>query len=98
MYRVTTPTHKFIVPFNASTIDKLILTYSQAGNTVLEKRENEVTFSGKTVVVTLTQEETARFDIRYKVDVQLRVKIGEKVIASNILTISVDKVLNEEVM
>ena len=95
MYRVTTPTHTFNLPFDTSLIDKLILTYKQNGKTVIEKTEADVTMDGTTVSVTFTQKETALF----KADVakvQMRVKTGEKVMASNILTVNVHEVLNKE--
>ena len=95
MYRVTTPTHTFNLPFDTSLIDKLILTYKQNGKTVIEKTEADVTMDGTTVSVTFTQQETALF----KADVakvQMRVKTGEKVMASNILTVNVHEVLNKE--
>lgn len=97
MYRVTTPTHIFILPFDTALIDKLVLTYKQSGKTVIEKTEADVTLEGNRVSVTFTQQETALF----KADtakVQMRVKTGEKVIASNILSVNVNEVLNKEVL
>lgn len=97
MYRVTTPTHTFNFPFETSLIDKLILTYKQNGKTIIEKTEADVEMDGTKVSVTFTQQETALF----KADiakVQMRVKSGEKVMASNILTVNVNEVLNKEVL
>jgi archaellum component FlaF (FlaF/FlaG flagellin family) len=97
MYRVTTPTHTFNLPFETSLIDKLILTYKQNGKTIIEKTEADVEMDGTKVSVTFTQQETALF----KADiakVQMRVKSGEKVMASNILTVNVNEVLNKEVL
>lgn len=97
MYRVTTPTHTFNLPFEANTIDKLILSYKQNGNVILEKTKEDVELTGRKLIVVLTQEETSLFDDR-KAFVQLRVKIGDKVLASNIIELYVTDVLNEEVM
>lgn len=99
MFRVTTPTHVFNLPFEADTIDKFILTYKQAGNVIVEKTEEDDgwTSSGKQLMVKLTQEETSLFADR-KATVQLRVKIDDTVMASNIIEIYVTDVLNEEVM
>ncbi len=97
MYRVTTPTHTFYLPFDTNAISKLIITYKQNGKTILEKTEDEVQMNHNAISVTLSQEETFLFMVR-PVSVQLRVKIGDRVLASNILKLSVDEVLNEEVM
>ena len=97
MYRVTTPTHIFHLPFDTSGILRLILTYSQDGKTILEKTEEEVTMDENTISVTLTQEETLLFETQ-PVYIQFRIKMGESVLASKKLKLSVYEVLNEEVM
>ena len=100
MYRVTTPTHNFNLPFDANTMQKFVLTYKQGNRTIVEKTENDsgVERSGKKLIVTLTQEETSMFCNAARTSVQLRAKIGDKVLASNIIEITVSDVLNNEVM
>lgn len=97
MYRVTTPTHTFRLPFEAEMIDKLRLTYKQNGKTILEKTEEDVELVDNKIVITLSQKETKSFADK-KALVQLRVKIGDKVMASNIIELLVTNVLNDEVI
>ena len=97
MYRVTTPTHTFHIPFDTELIDKLILTYSQNGKTILEKTEVDVILDDRTVSYTFTQQETKLFKAD-RAKVQMRVKIGDRVMASNILTINISEVLNKEIL
>ena len=97
MYRITTPTHTFNLPFDTENISKLIITYAQYGKTILEKTQDDVIMLGKKIILVLTQEETELFAAN-KAKVQIRLKIGERVMASNILTIDVREVLNKEVL
>lgn len=97
MFRATTPTHTFNLPFEASTIDKMTITYSQFGKIILKKNLEDVQLIDSKIILTLTQEETKLF----KADtarVQLRVKIGDKVMASNIISLNVEDVLDKEVL
>lgn len=104
MYRLTTPTHIFHVPFDTNNIDKLRITYSQNEKVIVEKTENDATFGDKTISVALSQSETALFkSIPYTafsnfIKIQLRVKIGKKVMASNYITIPINEVLCTEVL
>lgn len=104
MYRVTTPTHKFNLPFDTDTIDKFIITYQQDGQTIIEKTEADsgIVLSGKQITVNLTQQETALFTSKIggqnRAYAQIRVKIDGKVLASNLMEIDVRDVLNEEVI
>ena len=95
MYQATTPTHTFNLPFDALSITKLILTYQQNHRTVITKTEQDVALIGKTLSVTLTQEETKRFS-KIPAFVQLRCRVGDKVMASQILKINVHESLNRE--
>ena len=97
MFQATTPTHTFYLPFEASIIDKLILTYKQDGRTVLRKTENDVIRDHQFIRLTLSQEETNFFSSR-PASVQLRVKIGDKVLASRVVKMDVKASLNQEVM
>ena len=98
MYRATTPKHTFLLPFDTRLIDALVLTYSQKGVVIIEKYLDDVTLDDKKVIVTLTQEETMLFNKDNKARIQMRVKSGSSVIASQILEIDVNKVLNDEVI
>lgn len=99
MIRGTTPTHIFNLPFAASTISKLRLTYAQNGDTVLEKTETDCTFDGNTVSVKLSQEESLLFEEQYKVELQLKALTTDgETMATAIKAISVGRILNEEVL
>lgn len=99
MIRLTTPTHTFTLPFSTSTISSLIATYQQNGATVIEKELEDVTLDGNKVIITLTQEETKKFEACRPAFVQLRIKnTSDAVLASNIVTLDVQPVLNSEVM
>lgn len=69
----------------------------------LEDSDTELTFSGDRlqidgtdVLITLTQEETLQFSKTCKA--QIKGKMGDNVIATDIVTIKVLPILNEEVM
>lgn len=101
MIRLTTPTHIFNFPnnVNPSELDWLKLTYAQEGRIVLEKNLSDMTISGQSVSVTLTQAETKKFKVtKEPVSVQLRVGIGDVAMATKIYQISVYEVLNSEIL
>ena len=100
MYRATTPTHTFELPFDYSQfVSKLLLTYKQNGNIVLEKTEKDITFNGNIVEVELTQEETNLFNGDEIVKIQLRVlTLGNEALASEEFTIMANEVLNDKVL
>jgi hypothetical protein len=100
MVRATTPTHKFVLPFDYDAfVTKCIVTYSQCGKIVLEKRDDEVLHDGNVLTVHLSQEETKLFGAFAQVDVQIRVLTNtEDVLASQIFHLNVRNVLNDEVL
>lgn len=79
MMQGTTPTHEFILPFDAATVREVRVTYKQNGATVLEKTETDCTKDGNSIKVVLTQEETFKFDPKYNVEIQLRVLTADGV-------------------
>lgn len=104
MRRLTTPTITIIFPSDANEYSEILFTFSQQGNIILEKHKEDMTisadysrklFSGSFL---LTQDETALFDARFVVSAQVRIFKDDKCFASRIYSISVDDVLNEEVM
>lgn len=102
MYRASTPTHKFTIPFKQSEIAKMLITYGQQDDTndiVLEKTlEDAVFISEDTFFITLTQEETSMFTRGMaKLQIRVKTKNGSSV-PSKIYYIDVFDVLNDEVM
>lgn len=99
MIRGTTPTHYFTLPFDTGQVEKLIITYAQNGVVVLELTEENVAMDGQEIRYQLSQEDTLRFKSNVLAEVQVRVKTTDRnVLASNVMAISVSKILNEDVL
>lgn len=73
MFRATTPTHIFSLPFETSLLNKILITYKQDDAIILEKTEADCTLDGNDIKIKLTQEETLLFDADKRVMIQLRV-------------------------
>lgn len=99
MIRGTTPTHTFRLSIDTNTITELRITYVQLGKTVVEKTEKDVKMGEKSISLTLTQEESLEFRAGSAVEVQLKVltNVGT-VLASPVISLNVDKILNTEVL
>lgn len=99
MIRGTTPTHTFRLSIDTNTITELRITYVQLGKTVVEKTEKNVKMGEKSISLTLTQEESLEFRAGSAVEVQLKVltNVGT-VLASPVISLNVDKILNTEVL
>lgn len=99
MIRGTTPTHTFTFSVDLSDVKDFVITYVQNGKIILEKKKSDCTISENKIVVTLTQEETLKFDHKTMVELQAKVLMtGGTVVASNIFTTNVSRILNEEVL
>lgn len=100
IYRATTPTLTFYFPFDVTTIDDLRLSFSQNKRTVLvlEKKDVEIDGGNIAVICTLKQEQTALFVPNIDVEIQFRVKVGTSVIASKILKVDAERVLETEAL
>lgn len=61
MRRFTTPLHKFTLPVDRENVLLFRLSYDQNGKNILEKREADMTASGKLWQIKLTQRETGSF-------------------------------------
>ena len=103
MYRVTTPTHTFKLPFDTSNCSVILLDYKQDRTRLTKKYENGVTPSGMTlddeyVIQVLTQEETKGFK-KGTASIQIRVLTNNgSAYASKWFTVGVNDVINEEVL
>lgn len=95
----STPTHKFSTPYEKSSVDSVIITYSQNGKIVLEKHTQDIVIADLVMTTELSQEDTLLFDEKGDVKMQIKVKLTNgKVIPSNDMYASVKDVLNKEVM
>lgn len=76
MYIFTTPKHQFRFPesVNPADLAEILITYSQAGKIILEKRKNDLILGDdNTVWFMLTQEESALFRPNVRAEIQLRI-------------------------
>lgn len=103
MYRATTPTHTFALPFDTSQCSIIQVTYRQCnkGFTKLYKDNilpDGMTLDEDTIILKLTQEETLLFKADEPVNVQVRVMKGSSVYASQIVSVYVNSSLNEDIL
>ena len=96
MYRGPTPTLIFSLPMNSDQISALHQSFAQKGELVLEKNLAECLLQDNTLQVTLTEQETLLFDEKQgMVEMQLRIGCGESKMASNIMQVSVGRILKD---
>ena len=96
MHRGTTPTITFTIPFESNRITALNLCFAQQGMVVLEKNLTDCILEEDTVQVSLSEEETLLFDAKQgMVEMQLRLGCGDARMASNIMFVSVERILKD---
>lgn len=95
MYRGTTPTLTFTLPFECSTITLLNIAFSQQGKLVLEKELSDCAVEGNKLTVTLSEEDTLKFECLKMVDIQLRCGCGESRLASQIISVCAERILKD---
>lgn len=99
MRRGTSPTHVFHTSVETSRMDAVRIIYAQHGRKVLVKTETDCNFNDKSVEVTLTQNETLRFECGTPCMVQIRALLTDgKAVSSPIFEEPVEGTLDEEVM
>lgn len=95
MFRYTTPTLLFKLPFEASELTEAYITLVQKSKTI-EKALSDCTTEGQELCLVLTQEETGQLEAQRDTQVQLRCKdTSGKAYASKVFTIRIDDVLKE---
>lgn len=95
----TTPTHTFELPSNiGSAVSKIKVTYAQGYDVILEKTFDGTAVKNNILTVVLSQEETFLFKAKKDVFIQVRVLSGENVLASDIITTTAEKCLDNEVL
>lgn len=98
MYRGTTPTLNFQLPFEVSQITKLNIAFSQDKVVVFEKTLSDVTRNGRKITVKLSENETLSLNDKKELEIQLRVAVGSNRLASNIIKTTVERILKEGVL
>ena len=96
MYRGTTPTFTFTLPFDGDGITALNLCFVQQGEILLEKDLDACAVDGNVISTALTEAETLLFDAQKgMVEMQLRIGCGGARLASNIMRVSVERILKD---
>lgn len=94
----STPTQHFPLPFDTSLIEKVSVTYSQNGKTIVTKKTEDCYFDGYCLFVRLNQEDTLAFVPNFVVEAQAKVKlINGDVWPSECLRFNVRIALDKEV-
>ena len=96
MYRGTTPTLTFTLPFKVKQITALNICFAQQRDVVLEKDLTDCNLGENTIQVRLTEKDTLLFDQeKGLVEMQLRVGCGDARLVSNIMRVSVERILKD---
>lgn len=99
MYRGTTPTLRFTLPFDTSELAAAWVTLAQSGKVVIDKPMADCVLDGYTLSVTLTQQETIRLTAENRTDIQLRVRTTDgAALASAIFREETDRILKDGVI
>ena len=99
MIRGTTPTHTFNIPFDTSTVSEVRVIYAQNDEVLFTKSKTDCVLENSTIKVTLTQEDTLKFDHTKAVQIQIRIlTINGDALASIVEQIGVAKCLDNEVL
>lgn len=99
MYRGTTPTLSFELPFDVSEATSLYITISQRyDNIQIEKSLEDCSVDGTIATVSLTQEETLRLVPDKPVFIQVRVVKDGVAMASDMIKTTVKDVLKDGVI
>lgn len=99
MIRGTTPTHTFKIPLDVSGVKSVMVIYGQNNVEVFRKETDDCTLEGNSISVTLTQEETLKFNHSHNVQIQIRVlTVTGNALASDIKVVTVGQCLNSEVL
>lgn len=69
----TTPTHEFELDFSTDICKEIRFVYSQNGEAIVIKEDEEVKADGNTVSTTLTQEDTYKFTADIQIELVLRI-------------------------
>ena len=95
----TTPTHTFNIPFKTSIIYEVRVIYAQNNKPIVVKTRADCTLEDTQISVTLTQEDTLKFDYKYPVEIQIRILTDTgSALASIPKTVGVTKCLEDGVI
>lgn len=99
--RGSTPTHIFQVDTDLTHVEVMYVTYKQGCVVLVEKEIEDIRIRPDTLELTLTQQETLRFQNRkdQPIEIQIRARFpnGETLV-SNVMKVQAEKVLKEGVI
>lgn len=96
MFRGTTPTLKFTLPFGADRLSCAWITLAQNKKDIIDKPITECACAENALTVTLTQEETLLLNSDCKTEIQIRVKTADgKALASKIFVVDTGRILKD---
>lgn len=99
MYKGTTPSYLIRIPYKMDEIDLYKIYFSQKGKVLLTFDINNSEIQDDLIIIKLTQEQANLFNHKYSVQIQMRIKeVDGTVAASPVITTSVHRVLNNEVI
>lgn len=100
MTRGTTPTIVLELPESipADDISAAVLSIGQDGVEIVKKPFTDMTVSGNTVTVVLTQADTMLLSDNRNAEIQFKCKIDGDVIVSEIETVDVSMLLNSDIL
>jgi hypothetical protein len=99
LIRGTTPTHYFTAPCSGENISKVNILYAQDDVFLFMKKKEDCTIDGSTISVTLTREDTLKFNHKSPAQVQAVIETTRgDVIESVVETIGIDKLLYDGVI
>lgn len=97
--RATTPTITIDVEeFDVAQADKILFTISQGDKPIINVREDEMAIDGNTLGIWLSQEQTRMLNANNSARMQVRFGFGEQSVKTEILPLSIEDVLNDEVL
>lgn len=97
--RGSTPSHEFDIIYDSEYIQDVWITYGQNNKEIFTKTRKDCVFQNNIVRIQLTQEETYMFSSRYRLDIQIKIKLFDKVLISEEpISLRVIDSLNKEVM
>lgn len=95
MYRGTTPTLVFTLPFDAASISVLNIAFAQKLKVVLEKAMGDCQIAGNQVTLKLTEDDTLKFSHEDLLEIQMRCVCDGNKLASNIIHTDVKRILKD---
>lgn len=98
MRRGTNPIATLDVGFDTSEIIDLHIAFAQNGKIRIEKILSEVELDGTEIKIQMTQADTLNLIEGFPVQVQMRCKVGDAIMASDIMTGTVEGILKDGVL